>query len=200
MNKQNKLTSKDIVSFLLNAYFGDLSAPLHVAVDSAYLDLCRTIQFKTVRSVTDDRKAALRSKAVKIIEESINLLGKKDIIDQGIFDEWHTELCRRIILAYKDSSVPFYCGQAQKWVNMSLKYLSVIMPEATASYFEFMHVPIDSKVIETAADDFGINVPTARWSRMDESAYIDYQKTLRSVIVERSSLCPMLWEFRNWER
>ncbi len=122
------------------------------------------------------------------------------MIDQEIFDKWHTELCRGIVKIYNDAAVPFYYGQAQKWVNMALKYLSVISPEATAGYFEFLHVPVDSKVIETAADVFGVNAPTARWSRMDESQYLDYQGRLRSAINANTDLCPMLWEFRNWKR
>ncbi len=200
MSKQVKLTAEDRAAFLLNAYFGDVSDPLHTAVDSAYLDLCRTIEFKRAKSITDNQKAELRGEAVRIIESSVVSLGKKDMIDQEIFDKWHTELCRGIVKIYNDAAVPFYYGQAQKWVNMALKYLSVIRPEATAGYFEFLHVPVDSKVIETAADDFGVNAPTARWSRMDESQYLDYQGRLRSAINANTDLCPMLWEFRNWER
>lgn len=198
--RKKSLEDSDVLSFLLNAYFGKIGNPVYSAVDSAYLDLNRTIEFKKAESVSDEKKANLRQEAVKTIMTKIESLKRSGNITQASFDIWHKSLCESILGVYSKEGIQFHYGQAQKWVNMSLKYLSVIRKESIAGFFEFMHVPIDSIIIDEANEEFGLQRPDVRWSRMDEHEYSDYQKRLRSAIITNTDLCPMLWEFRSWER
>lgn len=196
----NKLTGKDITDFLLNAYFGEVSDIIFTAVSSAYLDLNRTIEFKKGQDVTEEKKATLRQKCVKTIKDQILNLSKNDHFDKEMFDSWHTKICEILYKTYNDSGVPFHYGQAQKWVNMAMKYLSVIDSSKTAFCFEFLHVPIDSIVIDLACEDFGLARPASRWSRMTKDEYVSYQAELCSQIKENTGMSPLLWEFRSWNR
>ncbi|MBR0533572.1 MAG: hypothetical protein IJK19_02640 [Bacteroidales bacterium] len=196
---KNLLRERDVTSFLLNAYFGKVDSPVHTAANTAYLDLNRTIEFKKSKTISVKQKKELRQRVVDTIIASIKDIKSKDAINQVVFDNWHRDLCRAIIKIYSDKGIKIYYGQAQKWVNMTFKYLSVINRAFTSEYFKFLHAPIDSIVIDIASDGFHLKRPDIRWSRMDEKEYIDYQNRLRSVS-HKNNLCPMLWEFRIWER
>ena len=195
-----KLTTEDVKDFLLNAYFGDVADPIYTAANSAYLDLNRTIEFKKAPNISKERKSALRHKCVEIIKARIAGLSKDGLFDKEMFDSWHSALCEAICRKYNDSGIHFHYGQAQKWVNMTMKYLSVIDCTRTEGYFECLHVPIDSIVFDLAHEEFELKRPTNRWSRMTKEEYVSYQEALRSKITENTDLSPLLWEFRSWSR
>ena len=197
---QNKLTAGDIRSFLLNAYFRDTSDPVYAAANSSYLDLNRTIDFKNTENITKEKKSELRQASVNIIKTRIIDLPKMGFLDRQMFDEWHAALCDDICKKYGEADVQFHYGQAQKWVNMTMKYLSVIDSSKTEGYFAFLHVPIDSIVFDLAHEEFGLMRPANRWSRLSKDEYISYQEALRLRIKEETGLSPLLWEFRNWNR
>lgn len=197
---KDSLRADDIAAFLLNAYFGNVEDPLFAAAQSAYLDLNRTIEFKKAKSISEKERDALRTKSVRLIKTQVLELLKKSDVTQSLFDAWHQELCRAIVKIYTDSNVPFHYGQVQKWVNMGLKYLSVIDCEKTAGILEFLHIPIDSIIMELALEDFQLERPLTRWSRMKEEEYLRYQELLSKIVRERTGLPPFLWEFRRWNR
>ena len=91
------LTTKDVIDFLLNAYFGNLDNPIHTAANAAYLDLNRTIEFKKNADINDEVKVELRHEAVEIIKQSIDKLTQKKDINQDAFDKWHTTHIRQQI-------------------------------------------------------------------------------------------------------
>ena len=200
MKKVDKLKPQDITDYLLIAYFGDVDDPIYTAVNSAYLDLNRTIEYKKTQDITEEKKALLRQTSVKMIKDQIIKLSKHGFFDKEMFDSWHSELCEAICQKYNDSGIHFHFGQAQKWVNMTMKYLSVIDSTMTEGYFECLHVPIDSIVFDLALEEFGLERPANRWSRMTKEEYISYQGALCSRIKENTGLSPLLWEFRSWNR
>ena len=197
---QKKLINEDVKAFLLNAYFGDVTDPLYTAANSAYLDLNRTIEYKRAQGVTEEKKATMRQTCVEAIKAHILDLSNYGFFDKEMFDSWHSKLCEAICQKYNDAGIHFHYGQAQKWVNMTMKYLSVIDSSKTAFCFECLHVPIDSIVFDLAYEEFGLDRPANRWSRMTKEEYIDYQESLRSKIKENTGLAPLLWEFRSWNR
>lgn len=200
MEKNKKITYQDITAFLLNAYFGDVCDPICTAVNSAYLDLNRTIEFKKAKVfIPEEKKADIRQSCVGTIKTSvIELLGINDL-DEKIYDSWHEGLCESIIGHYSND-VHFYYGQAQKWVNMTFKYLTVIEPQKTENLFDYLHVPIDSVILDIAVEELELERPRSRWSRMPKDEYIRCQLELRSKIREKTGLSPLLWEFRSWSR
>jgi DNA polymerase-3 subunit alpha len=69
----------------------------------------------------------------------------------------------------------FYYGQAQKWINMCLKYLSMLDHSLVENHYEYFHVPIDNYIVDTT----GIKLYVA-WSRLDDyNEYLKFQKSFR---------------------
>ena len=199
-NNVEHVTRQDIFNFLLNAYFGSVEDPIYVAANSAYLDLNRTIEFKKAENISEEIKESLRTNTVSLIKKRIQGLSDELCQSQDKFDIWHSSLCTAIIKNYADAGIQFHYGQAQKWVNMAFKYLTVINHEMTDPIQRYMHIPVDSIVIESAAEDLNVERPLHRWSRMDENEYKDYQTNLCMAICRETNLTPMLWEFRHWNR
>ena len=71
------------------------------------------------------------------IEDEISILFNRELTDQEEFTLWHQRLCVKLTLLDHDS-YKLHIGQAQKWINMTLKYLSVLGEErvkgATLNY------------------------------------------------------------------
>lgn len=87
----------------------------------------------------------------------------------------------------------FTYGQAQKWVNMSLKYLYVMGFDDMGHIEQVIHVPVDSLIID-AANELDVRWPSTSWSKLDNySEYLTYQKKLRQK-VQDSTACPLAWE------
>ena len=205
MKRHNKLgcqlTESDIISFLKNAYFGAIEDIVSTAAHSAYLDLNRTIDFRQTEAITDRIKGDLRNEAANMIMSDIKNLLNNPNVDSVVFDEWHDSLCKRIISTYGARQVCFHYGQAQKWINMTMKYFCVLNLSEANRIVHLMHLPIDSNVFERADDLLSINYPSFRWSRMTEGQYKGYLASIRDALSKQTpSFAPMIWEFKNWER
>ena len=140
------------------------------------------------------------------------------------FDTWHSEICNEIIKKAKDKEglvKDFNYGQAQKWVNMTIKYMDVTGLwddcEAYKHLRTICHIPVDSYILEAASDE-GIVAPykngemgsykeskSLKWSQWQEEHYkmfigIPYdkngnykQKCLRSIPKSLPD-----WEDEKW--
>lgn len=197
----NLLTEQDVHHFLINAYFGSVDDPLYVAANSAYLDMNRTIEFKKNGTITAEKKEELRNNVVSLIKTEIQDFIKNTKPSQDLYDDWHSSLCNAIIKSYTDANVPFHYGQAQKWINMTMKYLCVLNHSEANKIVHLMHLPIDSIVFERADDLLTIPYPEFRWSRMTEDQYKEYLGNIRDALSKQNpSYAPMIWELKNWER
>lgn len=137
------------------------------------------------------------------------------------FDKWHEEKCKEITekmngnyetVNNSDEKVlnkSFTIGQAQKWVNMTLKYLWLLDTLPAGVEPEYLHVPIDSYIIEIAynkTDAFKYSLeledkPEKSWSKLSE--YEDYskrQKEIREAIKKKitNETIPIEWESLAW--
>lgn len=164
------------MDFLIFDYFkitpdefnnGNLDCIILKCAKRAYLDLNRTLRFskdsnaKEHDSFCDEISKQIRD---RIIKELPNITDKN-------FDEIHNDICNKIVsLArnYKgktDSLVLsviknnknekidqkiFYYGQAQKWLNMTLKYMYLLgfWDDDFKRFSKVLHVPIDNYIIE----------------------------------------------------
>ena len=169
---ENVVSLKDeAVKFLLYSYFGiiDEDEDRDIAFKCAYrtyLDLARTLEFNVDLKETNGKTGAInkyiksmfRSKISNLIIDNINKC--RSFSEQGDFNEWHKKVCEEIIKnannmkyqkegeAEKDIlDQKIVCGQAQKWLNMTLKYLWLLGKVDG----EFLHVPVDSFIMEAAA-------------------------------------------------
>lgn len=178
------------------------------AAKKGYLDMCRTLHF----GKTDH--ASLLGSAITCIYESCGTF-------QPPFSAWHQKLCEALIDQYHDFDMTY--GQAQKWVNMTIKYIWLVYTGCNTDldyYVELMkcpgdfHVPLDSiilryvkKHINKPADSAEL-LPIAPekaaflkeeanlpWSRWnDYEKYLQYQSILKQALQKD----PLDWELTHW--
>ncbi len=181
----NNTQFRNALNFLLFSYFGitldyedkniDKDNILSCAVKKAFTDATQRGAYyaksKNKEETEDEKKEkkdAFREatqkalpEATECLKDGINKILEKEVPfdKQDSFDKWHEELCDKIKEKF-DSSLKFTYGNAQKWVNMTLKYLylidcicSEICPDI--DYFHslqnisaYLHVPVDSYIIE----------------------------------------------------
>lgn len=192
---------KDILSSLRGLYFGDLKDPFQAAAHRAYRDFNRTLEFqdkdsqnKVGKKATEERKR-ICADAIEILQNAFSSLTAEKIKSQEDYDAWHRETAREIIDLYEDFGVEFYYGQAQKWINMTAKYLYLLGERDFDGVFKYLHVPVDNYVLEIGFEQFGFAKHTKAWSQWSEEEYFRYQNKLRANIKD---VCPLRWEFRSW--
>lgn len=200
----------------------------------AYLDLARTVKYKytstklesmSSKKATDaDQKEAdlfqtAKTEVInKICDTILNAVdGDKIHCCNAEFTDWHRKKCDEIIgqmnEATYETEIPenklmekdFTYGQAQKWLNMTLKYLWLLdlLPKDFNS--ELLHVPIDSYIIEAAKAkkndfEYGLEIDNklsenswSTWDNYDE--YLKYQIDIKNEIKDIS---PLEWEGKAW--
>ena len=188
-------TQRDQADFLLRLYFGSGGAACEQVIRRAYLDLSRTVHgagaYPEAQGI-----------ASRFLHERITALrGDETVVTYSAFDLWHEEICRVLCSMYfKMGYEQFFIGQAQKWVNMALKYVFVFgetrMP-GFAYLYPLCHVPIDNILLRT--EEFK---PLAKfreaWSRIkDYDEYLAFQDRVRQ---RYPSSAPLAIEFVAWQR
>lgn len=179
---------KDRLDFFLFAYFGTVNNPYLASSRRAYLDFCRTLRFN------GGSGQEYREYIDGLLERRIlNLVGKH-ISTQEEYDVWHHNLCDDLVSYYRTAGVDFYIGHAQKWINMTMKYLYMHGVDVT-EVFPYLHVPLDQYVFAAVKNSLAIPCPCASWSRIEDyDIYLDYQKMIR----EKVDGAPLRWEFCHW--
>ena len=184
---------QDILLFLKFAYFGNTSNPLEAASRSAYHDLMRTIRFY---DLPQSDRWEMREKVNKVLKEEIDWLDLSHIKSQSVFDSWHRKLSDEIKMIYQSYGIEFSYGQAQKWINMTIKYLYILEVQSFDGVFEYLHIPIDNYIYDSVENLLGIPTPKQAWSRLDDyDWYLYYQEAIREKL---SGISPLRWEFREW--
>ncbi len=220
--------------FLLFSYFGivsDAEEPiesdeiLEKLIERAYRDAA-----SHVLSVKEDVKADKKREAIEKIKTALYELRyiEHEVTDDKIchdsYDEWHEQLCDTLVQMYNGhckDGYTFTYGVAQKWVNMTMKYVYVVyyMSENCAFLGDFseeyahlifthrrsFHVPIDSYIYKAVKGDLGIKPLKSSWSKIpDYATYIDYQESLRKHEIfdyDFDNACgytPIDWEGKAW--
>ena len=228
--------SKAAIDFLLYSYFGITAADLKIkdkvitiCAQRAYLDLSRTVSFgndfkdgktddaKTKNYRTGKRKD-FKDEICKIIKDGVCDLIKSSPDD---YDENHNMLCERI-----KENAKSYCvdnkeilsngityGQAQKWLNMTIKYMWLlgIWESDFEKLIKVIHVPVDSYIIKAVWEYESVDLPLKEksnrkyhytnpseyvkaWSQWNEDDYTNFQKSLR----EHLDVPPIKWEGPAW--
>lgn len=195
-------SDQDIVYFLKTLYFNDFSDIFKASSDKAYQDFCRTIRVEGFKGKSDIQKEESRTYVTDYLKKRIT--GADDelnsIVDQKSFDIWHTKTCNRIIEEFLPCAKLNY-GQAQKWLNMTCKYLCVFEEPHVKTIFPWLHAPIDTIVFERATELNVHNTSKKAWSNWNEEDYKDYQNRLREAIKkDKGEEYPvLLWEWQNWK-
>ena len=176
MGKNNDEDIKKIsIDFLIRCYFGQSKDLLRAAIDRAYVDMAA----HTLKGFDDESyKWECRYNTSLIISECI----KEYPGNFGSFDEWHQDLIVKIKENYTNPQLSD--GQAQKWLNMTIKYLFVFkqllveypdyeLPKSflDRTCIDDYKIPIDSNILKS----IGI---TESWSSMDYEKYKNVNEQL----------------------
>ena len=107
----------------------------------------------------------------------------------------------------------FHYGQAQKWLNMTLKYMIIMgfWTKKFNSIIEVLHVPVDSYIMEAASileimlprknGDYGkyFESSSKPWSKWNKDDYVKFQENLRIALKNKNpSETPIEWEAHAW--
>ena len=191
--------NENIKKFYRICVFGTEENNEKAAAKRAYRDMCRTIRFE--KGVSQKQKNDCRARVVELIETEIKKYNSIDTVEK--YDEFHDSLCLRIIDCYDNQTIAeITYGQAQKWVNMTMKYLCVLYEgqcDWLNKIYSFLHIPIDSIILDKARKEFPNEFPVNNtpWSQFSRGEYITIQNRLRAVIKDVALID---WEFKAWNR
>lgn len=189
--RKTNLAERDCKDFLLFLYFGRNKDYLENCIDRAYRDFNRTIHGfannKNKDNILKESKAYLKKALIEIKNNNI-------ITSQADFDTWHESTCYNLLKIFdKYEYSNFNIGQAQKWINMSLKYIFLYDEtriDGFNSIYQYCHIPIDNIIL----NKFEYKKFNTSWSRInDYNAYIRFQKYIREVVTDE---IPLDFEFR----
>lgn len=182
--------STDSYRFLKHLLFGSWESVYVAASERAYRDMCRTLRLEGV----DGSK--LRTAVDKLLETEIQSLLRKPPVTQHQYDTWHKRICTTIQQTYTNANATITVGQAQKWLNMTMKYLFVLDAPGMGDVFYFCHVPLDSYILEAAEKQLDLKKPRTPWSKIkDYRTYAEYQREIRYRL---RNTAPLEWEFKTW--
>ena len=189
---------------------------------------------KRAKKNRDNIKSAIENhiKSSFVNEDNYSLTNLLAIKDPEDFNKWHSDVCKRIVdincvikgleavdktkseveiskllghMDKKESRNVFTYGQAQKLVNMMLKYLYIYYQcegwDDLEKLRSFFHVPIDSYVLK-AAFDRNDKYNEKAWSKFDdyEKDYMSCQKEIEEFVKEKKKYPNDVfsWELTKW--
>lgn len=107
------------LEFLKGTYFNFVEDNIVAASRRAYRDMNRTLRLNGANS------SILRDKIDNLLKTRFEGLKDQNINGQDDFDERHKALCDEMISIFTLGDGLTY-GQAQKWLNMTVKYIYII--------------------------------------------------------------------------
>lgn len=164
---------------IFQSYFGNYK-PLVNCINRAYRDFNRTLH--GYGSLPN--KEEITKKIKFILKNEFEEMKNKNINTQKKFDSWHQNTCLLLIEFYKQNNFKsFHIGQAQKWINMTFKYIyshGDIYLNGYDELYQFCHVPLDNILIKELKT---FNPPKLKtsWSRINNyKIYLEYQNWFRN--------------------
>lgn len=179
MGKETKKPEQYAIDFLVFSYFDvDLKDSadymINAAINKAYLDATQQGAYNTlINKENKDLSDKAKENAWRKITD---FLKPANLPSEGEYDKWHTTLCEELTESYNELNGIFSYGNAQKWVNMTMKYLYIfhrlLQVYNPASDFENkygkkieklipkLHVPIDSYIIQAVWEKKDVSLPT----------------------------------------
>ncbi len=198
MNAKSTPTSGDYGEYLVRVYFGlDANKDyLKACIDRAYRDFNRTLRGLSKLKSKDE----LHAKAVGVLRGALD--GLRALCSDGInnteFDDWHRTTCENLCSTYEEHGFKFHVGQAQKWINMSLKYIFVLGEARVGGFgkaYQFCHVPLDDRLLKRLGESCDLS-KLRPWSQIDDyPRYLDCQRWIRTKF---KPLPPLGAEFKLW--
>lgn len=198
-----EISTERQLEFLYESYFGIGGDALDRIVKRAYRDVNRTL--RKISKLSNKNEIYVR--AVEELKCSINDLAVKELPNSAIeiadsFDNWHNEVCSALIKIYQPDFT-FHYGQAQKWINMSLKYLWLFGKgnfEKLGPWFRVAHIPIDQVMLSALIKEKLFDGRRFNWSTWkDASAYQKLQSAVRTQAAKNNEI-PLALEYKWFRR
>jgi hypothetical protein len=196
MNIRSTLTRTDYENYLIYLYFGSDQDLLKACINRAYRDFNRTMhgfgKFEKAGQLYDEAVVLLKKSL-----DSLKLLSSTQSMTAEVFDNWHKTTCKEITSLFDEQGFHLFIGQAQKWVNMTLKYIFTVGEQRIEGFsfaYPFCHVPLDNILLEKLKK-YDFPALKCAWSRLDNyEEYLQRQNWLR----QKFTLAPMDVEFMLW--
>ena len=192
---------KPIAEFLFKAYFDFSDGNVTAAIKRAYRDLNRTLRGLPKEEVEREKLRVVWRGLLKSEIESTLL--KNKFKDWNEFTLWHKSVCEKLVTINSDYS-GLTMGHAQKWLNMTLKYLCVLGEErvnGVSVNYNFFHIPIDNIIQDQVLADLkGVSefVKIKTWSTITSyDEYLNFQNRIKEVYSDR---IPMDVEFELFNK
>jgi len=184
--------------YLVYVYFGTIEKNelVTACIRRAYRDFNRTLRGVSKVECNDQLYKRAECDLAHALDELKATCAQG--ITEAAFDAWHRKTCEMLILTYSDKGYDsFSHGQAQKWINMTLKYIFVLGESRVEGFnnaYPLCHAPLDNILLEALKKYSFPRLPCA-WSRLtDYDVYLDRQKWIRNNI----GLKPLDAEFLLW--
>ncbi len=202
MNASPTLKRSDYEDYLVYLCFGAGPYDLLKCINGAYSDFSRTLH--GLGKLAPEDKESLRKQAgSELMQRFSNLKGDlASTTNEAAFDEWHEATYQQLSTIYSKHGHHLYVGQAQKWINMTFKYLFTLSKLGKCRHsgfgkvYPFCHAPLDRSLIDRLNKEYNIPWPNqCTWSRLDNyNHYLCYQQQIR----RRFTLVPLDMEFKLW--
>jgi hypothetical protein len=198
----SRLTRGDWDAYL--SYLGGRWEPDSLArcVHRAYIDFRRTLYGIGELGYGSTFQAGVEHWLCQTIRDAADQASL--LAEPEEFDDWHGRQCQNLIDAYREAGYGeqgvrrLHVGQAQKWLNMTFKYVFALGPERVSNIgplYPVAHVPFDNILLEHLAR-FGFAPFGCPWSRLDDyDVYLDRQRWLRGHF---APVPPLDVEFHLW--
>lgn len=229
------MKKENAINFLLFGYFGitlenSKDDIISAAINRAYRDAAsHVLSLKDDSKKNTEKGQDLFAKAGELIKVFIKDVLNNDTqnkLNKKEYDEKHKNLCDTLISKYKgctNSGYEFSYGIAQKWVNMTMKYLGVILTifsefndkndfvtfhESFQAIEHSLHVPIDGYILEYVSNKKYSNVEPINiakkenknnlaWSKYKEVNYKTLQNNIKEKFINETTF-PLDWENEAW--
>lgn len=217
---ENNNIFDEAIKFLLWSYFKisvDYNAEKVVkcAIERAYIDaVSHVLSLEEGNDGKDASKA--KDNSVKLLLELIENFPESN--------DWHKTICVNLVKNYENIKgnikknskqkyeMKFTIGIAQKWVNMTLKYIYLLYGiyyekygidngfcmqcQSVIENKDKLHVPLDSIILK-GMKSINIKLDKA-WSRIDDyKIYENAQNELKKYC-EKEQITPIEWENQVW--
>jgi hypothetical protein len=197
--------------FFAECLSGAQGSLLDRCITHAYRDMNRTLQ--GIGQIKDKRRAAsICDEGKELVRRHVIALAAKAAPEtapelHSHFDAWHSAACLELISFYNKAlsgltPARTHFGQAQKWINMTIKYCWVCwdgLPEGLGPWYPAAHVPVDELILSVVVEYGAVpDRPCSVWSRWDdEQEYLTFQKKLREIAMKNHT-SPLELEFEWW--
>ncbi len=198
MKKKDLLSDDDIKLFLMVCLFGSQykselndEEKIDLVINRAYRDFCRTINKDKLKQNEYDLKTA-KDATKKIITNNIRTIPS----NKEAYDKWFFDLCSAI------TNIGYSFGQAQRWVNMTMKYLIVLDYEPIdQAIIECLHAPIDTDIVQKVIDEnhWSDYLPWSSYDVLSEKKYRELQEIIHTK-AEQEGVSTIAWEFDAWNK